>query len=103
MTEYKCQECGKIFLAESGKAWKFCSDECRLHHKREYNKAYKARMREEQLAIIEANKRPTLEQRMKHQHDMSVWGRSPNEYADRQKARTLELMGKIEVSEYDMR
>ena len=83
-----CKVCGELFEAASNSA-AYCSDEC------------KATVRENRKkSKIEKHEKATLKlkeqlKRLEHQCDRGVWGTNPNEYAERQKAKTLALMSKI--------
>ena len=85
MIEYVCGVCGKTFMRE--RTEKYCSAECRAIKKRQYAQEYKAQHK----PVIKVE--IPLEQRIKHQKDKEIWC---SNYAEKQKAQTLAMLGRIE-------
>ena len=78
----ECAKCGKLIeFTYSNKALRFCP-ECKAERKREQQKDKNRRFKEKHKEIEKAK-------RIAHQQDTSVW---THDYAERQKAKTLELV-----------
>lgn len=87
MTEIrKCVECGKEFVATQYKQ-NTCSEECRLERRRKWAEEYV----HPKKGYLTKAERIRLE-RIAHQQDTSVW---THDYAERQKAKTLAMIGGI--------
>lgn len=84
---YTCVVCGIEFLGNPSRNCKYCSTRCKKKADNEHHIGSKQNPK----------KSMTPAQRLKHQSDRKVWGYNPNEYAEMQKRKTLELIGKVEV------
>lgn len=83
-----CKICGEmIFYTYKNKNTKYCSEECRREGARR-----KEREREDAIKAKEYQRRRA--EQLAHQRDRSVW---IPDYAERQKQKTLEMLGKIET------
>lgn len=87
MTESRiCVECGAEFIATQYKQ-NTCSEKCREAHRQKWEAEYKhpkrPRMTKKEIKRLE---------RIAHQQDTTIW---THDYAERQKAKTLEIVGRI--------
>ena len=109
--EFTCVVCGKKFIATSNRGAKYCSTTCR-------NKVYgekksktfaelKRTQREKEIKNRVMAECPEMkesyfkkhEEQIYRQHDPEVWGTAPNDYAEKQRQKTLANMKKIEPVE----
>lgn len=95
----KCCVCGKEFEADK-KSRVTCNDtECKRIHHAEYLKAYNAeRRRKRKAEVNEYNRKWMREYRAKDKDTKQTASTFDGlDYAARQKARTLELVGRIQI------
>lgn len=77
-----CAECGNpIEYTYENKSVRFCPD-CRLEHRRAMQRERNRRHKEKKMLEAKA-------ERIAHQQDATIW---THDYAERQKAKTLELV-----------
>lgn len=81
-----CERCGVKFIGHHNK--QYC-DDCRpIVRKETMKESYERRKLREQLGL------KPYKERVAHQQDKTVWTK---DYAERQKQKTLEMLGRIEV------
>lgn len=85
----KCEMCGEEIEYTCNNNRRCYCDKCReIAKKRNSIKSYE---KKKEMALLT----PTQVQRERHQKDREVWGYNPTDYAEKQKAKTLTMIGRI--------
>ena len=94
LKEYVCEWCGEPFKAS--RIAHYCSNKCRSRASDERKRIRKTKMAEVKVDCPEMSSEywALHEDKIAHQQDPSVWTR---DYAERQKAKTLAMLGGIKV------
>lgn len=86
-----CEECGAYITYTGNKPKRFC-EACTK--KRKQIRGYEQRQQKKNRKLIARRA-----ENIAHQQDTSVWTR---DYAERQKQKTLEMIGKIEINKDEL-
>ena len=98
--EYTCECCGKVFRASPNRDVRYCSKRC-LDVMRKRKQAENRRQTKAMYEVLKTDC-PNVTQeyiskraeKILHQQDREVW---VSDYAERQKAKTLAMIGEIKV------